>query len=382
MTTSDHSQWGFEAQAQSTLFLLPNETRREIYRQFFHHDVHVYLHQDHIRLSLCVQERLRNRELESYISQYANRSKADTAMWTRRIASSWGEHWKCEELAKGVHNSHGVAGNYVQSMSRACKRLYIDVASFVADFTTIHITDLAALSQICRGVNSRTLAPKFFGMSFSHVKRLGMTFKLDVDFCEGWGRVTANDDVDQTPGPAVSAVGEHWAAAQQRWREMSVNIAQLRQLQALHVSLDHNNKCPWAVVDERAILAPLAKAAENGDFALTIDLPMLEPHFQNPLRHYTADSPALHFSIIRRYRETLFVGVDNSGERSVVEKWQFPVLYHFYQDVDGFKDRGVECGGPSAEDMVRLRDQAEQEERNVARRGRDPWDYITELCEQ
>jgi hypothetical protein len=43
--------------------------------------------------------------------------KARTATWARRLRSSWGPHWKCEEDAKNLGCGPSLA------LAMACKRL-------------------------------------------------------------------------------------------------------------------------------------------------------------------------------------------------------------------------------------------------------------------
>jgi hypothetical protein len=83
----------------SKLFNAPIEIRRAIYVHLINTDgVHVVrTEQGKIRLSPCVEP-----DLDAGYTGFERHTTGDwsaDAVWGRRLVSTWGPHWKCEEIA-------------------------------------------------------------------------------------------------------------------------------------------------------------------------------------------------------------------------------------------------------------------------------------------
>jgi hypothetical protein len=94
------------------------------------------------------------------------------------------------------------------------------------------------------------------------------------------------------------------------WKKLPLALGHLSGLRRLNIWLDHEGFCSWSVVNERAVLFPLASLSSNPDLTVTIDLPILHPDRATADRHFTENSPPLPFAIHRRYRQR-YHGVRN-----------------------------------------------------------------------
>lgn len=81
------------------------------------------------------------------------------------------------------------------------------------------------------------------------------------------------------------------------------------------------------MVNERAVLSPLAPLSNNLNLDISIDLPKLHPKWEKPDRHFTEDSPPLALTIHRRYRQR-YHGIESSDASIRVEyDPDFPILH-------------------------------------------------------
>jgi hypothetical protein len=79
------------------------------------------------------------------------------------------------------------------------------------------------------------------------------------------------------------------------------------------------------MVNERAVLSPLASLSTNVD--ISMDLPKLHPKWERSDWHFTEDSPQLPVSIHRRHRQRHHVVESNDGSLSILHEPDFPISY-------------------------------------------------------
>jgi hypothetical protein len=115
-----------DLQAESPFFLLPWELRQSIYDLVRRSSVHVQWKNKRLAYTACVTDHdapdsrqtpplsLADKDPET-ICRLAPTVAPD---WAGRLASSWGNHWKCEELS---HSGQMLAPSL--ALSLACKRL-------------------------------------------------------------------------------------------------------------------------------------------------------------------------------------------------------------------------------------------------------------------
>jgi hypothetical protein len=111
------------------------------------------------------------------------------------------------------------------------------------------------------------------------------------------------------------------------WTELPFACEHLRKLRTLRIWLDHEEPCSWSVVNERAILSPLASLSSNPNLDFSINLPKLHPKWEAPERHFTKDSPRLPIAIQRRYRRRHHGVEDSNGNLCVRYRPDFPVMH-------------------------------------------------------
>ena len=115
--------------SKSSLLSLPAELRNEIYLYLVPDRIHVRQEENIISLAACLTIELDENYEENFHSPAANilggserrPSEGDIErVFMRRLQSTWGPHWKCEEAALSrddVHNSGTQLLFVCQSMS-------------------------------------------------------------------------------------------------------------------------------------------------------------------------------------------------------------------------------------------------------------------------
>jgi hypothetical protein len=111
---------------KSRLFSLPLEIRRQIYGCLLPHGVHAYLDRDNPRLSAC------NEPCASGGDGHERRDEDEwrkntivCPIWERRLQSTWGSHWRCEEMALDLLKNHdGVKATDI-CLLRVSQQVYV-----------------------------------------------------------------------------------------------------------------------------------------------------------------------------------------------------------------------------------------------------------------
>jgi hypothetical protein len=100
---------------------VPAEIRHNVYQALFPNQLHVYTQGDRILISACLetdQNVVRDSQpfnafLENSLLRHEIEFHPDlvsTATWSRRLGSTWGTHWKCEENASGINSNTQLDG--------------------------------------------------------------------------------------------------------------------------------------------------------------------------------------------------------------------------------------------------------------------------------
>jgi hypothetical protein len=87
------------SQHESKLLSMPVEIRQAIYAQTFHGQTHAFLSQGRIHLSVCLQPNLGDDRHDGRERVTTTHWRQDDPGWARRLRSTWGVHWECEEAA-------------------------------------------------------------------------------------------------------------------------------------------------------------------------------------------------------------------------------------------------------------------------------------------
>ena len=233
----------------------------------------------------------------------------------------------------------------------------------MADVAAFQINDLDALRILVpqSGVlkSGRSSTSTLLNCVLPSLKKLDISLRLPL---------SAYDALENASDPTSSESSsmDHSISA---WTGLRPAIERLSKLRRLRIWLDHGERCPWSMVNERAVLSPLAPLSNNPNLDISIDLPKLHPKWENLDRHFTEDSPPPTLTIHRRYRQR-YHGIESSDGSIRVEYGpDFPTLH----ELALMEDMTIE--------------QVEEIERTSWKRGEDPyrefldaWPYHVQRC--
>jgi hypothetical protein len=111
-------------QHESKLLSMPAEIRQAIYAQIFHGQTHAFLSQGRIHLSVCLQPNLGDDRHDGRERVTTPDWRQDDPGWARRLRSTWGVHWECEEAAYGGRTDLHEHRHYqTYDLFCACKKM-------------------------------------------------------------------------------------------------------------------------------------------------------------------------------------------------------------------------------------------------------------------
>ncbi|KAK2593029.1 hypothetical protein QQS21_009283 [Conoideocrella luteorostrata] len=179
---------------------------------------------------------------------------------------------------------------------------YQHVASLIAESSVIHIADIATLGFLLDAMDppsnaSSSLCPnRLFSNAFSSIKSLDLSFRLprqvytaiEAQSTQPNSTCTPN----QKPSPATT------------WISMWTDLAHLKHLQALKITLDHDSESSWSAINEQAILRSIhpLTTSPNPELHVTVHMPQVPKTHADPPAHNLPSS----FSISRFTRQRFF----------------------------------------------------------------------------
>ncbi|KAL5328193.1 hypothetical protein ACEPPN_001689 [Leptodophora sp. 'Broadleaf-Isolate-01'] len=315
-------------QSQSKLLSAPLEIRRAIYTQISSGHLHALRSQSKFRFSGCLQPNLGDSEHAGYERRVsAENDDASQAQWARRLSSSWGPHWECEELA--LAKDKKLCGGDLYKLGFVCKKTFLDICDLVAESSVINVTDLDILQS-----NPDDSSPSWnlWDHIRPRVQVLNVALRLPVAF---YTEMEGNAEVqDEAAGRSTTAV----STAYTNWMHFWVIICGLQQLRKLNVWLDHDDESSWSVVKERQVLTPVFAilATELKARSAMCDVPAMQFLFNLPKLHPGIAKPETHFveeivppsiMIKRRYRQRYHRSMSDDGALSVAYKSDFPIMH-------------------------------------------------------
>ncbi|KAF2865233.1 hypothetical protein BDV95DRAFT_612827 [Massariosphaeria phaeospora] len=323
----------FDPQLSSKFISAPAEIRRAIYAHLIPSQIHLSLGEKGLlRLAPCVQhdndgdadcinQRTNDAGLVVWRDVYARGPDPDPIQ-ALRLRSSWGPHWRCEEqMRRGCSRE---SDRTVMSLLLVCKRMYTDIIETMVDLTAIQINDLETLSLLApegRGMlGSEPSSPTSVLSTYllPNLKYLHITLRLPFSIYEALEHVPDFSSTSNSEPSLLSA-----------WTDIRLTINEhLPKLRELRIWLDHDGLESWSLLNERAVLSPLASLSNNPRLQVSINLPKLHPRWESAERHFINDSSALPLIIHRRYRQRHH-GIVNprDGSLSIEEKGDFPAMY-------------------------------------------------------
>ncbi|KAK8015581.1 hypothetical protein PG991_008469 [Apiospora marii] len=349
--TSTMFDAAMHAQLDSQFMSAPTEIRRSIYQHLIApSSIHVFLSpRGRLQVSTCLEPPISPPLGGWHQTAYKRRPKDagdHDPTWARRLMSSWGPHWKCEEA------SHTHDLDYISILLSVCKKMFLDVCTMVLERATINVTDLATLELLSRMPTEEASGLSHLwnlaNYAYPLIQRLHVTLRLPLVVYEALAGVQ-----DDQPGRAAESAGEDaTAVACATWARAWSAVGQLPQLRNLHVWLDHDGSSSWSHVWERQVLgaglmAVLAAHWEDRAGAESLppvevlfNLPKLHPALARPETHYVSESPPPPFSIERRFRLDIHGEVGADGILRTKEEADFPItrvlvyVYKYNDDPD------------------------------------------------
>ncbi|KAF2265278.1 hypothetical protein CC78DRAFT_205757 [Lojkania enalia] len=302
-------------------FALPAELRRAIYTYFIPDQIHLSIREKKFRVSTCVQHDKdggpdctdrRSNKIDLITNPMSD------PICGRRLRSSWGPHWRCEESAMQMREDHEIGYNItMMALFLVCKRMFSDIMEMMADIAVVYINDLDTLRSlvlISSELESRRSSTSILLVSIlPNLKELSINLRLPLDTYKA---------LDNTSNSAGSE-----SLLSSVWMGLPLAIEHLSKLRRLRIWLDHEEPCSWSIVNERAVLSPLASLSNIPNLEVSIDLAKLHPKWESPHRHFTEDTPLLPLAIHRRYRQRYYGIETGDGSIRVEHSPDFPVLY-------------------------------------------------------
>ncbi|KAG5973604.1 hypothetical protein E4U58_004767 [Claviceps cyperi] len=321
-----------DRQPQSPLAQLPAELGRQIYAYIAPAQVHLYRHNNTICAATCITP---TPSSDYYCFDRRSLGDPPTAVWARRLASPWGEHWRCEEVAKRLHHDtpHATTPHDTAvALMASCRRIYEDVACLVADTSVIHVNDLATLDLLLfnrRDKQSRSSSSpgSLLTRAFLYAKRLNISLHLPPPIFQAIAAKKSPPTRAAPSSPTVSSPSIAWACL---WR----NLSALSNLQHVNITLDHDSRTSWSGVNEHTILAPLQTLASRPHINTTIHLPKVASTNGN--------GTALGLTIKRFTRQRFYTDYRKDGSIGVV--YEEDALKSFHRP------------GPDAAEILRAAD--------------------------
>ncbi|GAO17268.1 hypothetical protein UVI_02061140 [Ustilaginoidea virens] len=248
-------------------FRLPIELRHHVYSYIVPSRVHVHLgKRGTLCVSTCVNPASRG---DRFCFDRRSTGDPSAEVWGRRLNSSWGSHWRCEEVALASGLDPVDVGAHHHDSARAlmstCKQIYQDVAYLMAVHLAIHITDIATLDFLLDPANAAagtTSASNLFARTFPLTRNLTLAFRLSPKVYQDIAALSSQPELSNGPSPA------------HMWMRVWRKTAGMASLRTLDITIDHGSKSSWSTLDEQAVLStllPLASAPPR--LALTIHVP-------------------------------------------------------------------------------------------------------------
>ncbi|KAH7345840.1 hypothetical protein BKA66DRAFT_554916 [Pyrenochaeta sp. MPI-SDFR-AT-0127] len=300
-------------QLQSKFFAAPAEIRFAIYAYLIPRRIHLSFKKG-FRPLPCVQ-RDEDGDANCLVRKtnndcFTTKPCVSDPIFLRRLRSSWGSHWRCEEQHPWQFD------NLAMPLFRVCKRTLNDFVEAMVDIAAIQIDDVDTLGFFIPNPISDILESDRPSMSMLwrsallNVKVLSISLRLPLAVFKA-----LEDTGTPTVEPSFTSV----------WMKLALAIERFRKLRTLHVWLDHDEPCSWSMANERAVLSPLANL--NANLEVSIELPKLHPKWEIPDRHFTEDSAQFPLTIRRIYRQRYHVTEHSDGSVSIDHKPDFPITY-------------------------------------------------------
>ncbi|KAK0111137.1 hypothetical protein ONS95_001513 [Cadophora gregata] len=325
------------SQSNSRLLSALLEVRQAIYSHLDRH-VHAFLSEGKLRMLICLEPNLGDHEhagTERLVP--GDHARSTDPQWARRLGSSWGPHWECEE--HGTSQKQKKDSDHIYNLRLLCKKMFLDVCDIVSEVSSINITDLHTLESLVsqpHGAQNPELFPltvcKHVGQ---RIHNLNITLRLPLAFYK--------DLEDNQTGTAASSSTSISSMTIKHicntWTRFWSITAGLEQLHCLHVWLDHEDPSSWSVVKERLALGYLfadlgsqmrARSSRKSfpQLHIIFNLPKLHPGIAKEETHFLGNtSPPTPVTIERRCRQRFHCLKHEGGVLEIKYMPDFPIMH-------------------------------------------------------
>ncbi|KAB5584818.1 hypothetical protein GE09DRAFT_4889 [Coniochaeta sp. 2T2.1] len=336
-------------QERSRLLSLPLEVRDDIYTYLVPDTFHVFLRQGEFAFTRCLKV-----EVEGFLveKQYPSGEEyptildhvPDQGLRRRRLLSTWGPHFQCEEITQETvpcQSIQAAADNVEATMAilLVCRTMFADVCRALSGNVTYHVTDLETLDRLAHSESiSQTSSCSWTTLSVQvpSISNLGVTLQLPLapfqaaaEYPEGSGSPESPEMQSISTGAGTHSLLTTWT---QIWPALA---GRMEKLQHLRVWLDHDDKRPWALVHERAIVSRITTAICPTNCpslkVVTINLPKLFPGHESPSRHFMKGSerPPPFVRLNRRVRHLY----EEISDGHITVTYEFPALFEMAESL-------------------------------------------------
>ncbi|KAF2274085.1 uncharacterized protein EI97DRAFT_502969 [Westerdykella ornata] len=364
--------------SRSPFLLLPVEVRLNIYRHLSDCiDLHITSHGDHLRMTACTQPLCEQDPWQTGLERYEaldppllqaliaghnptsggvveSTSLAGYEEWVRRLSSSWGSHWQCEEIALGAKGKHRIQHPF-SALLHVCRVIHDEIIETLARRAVVNVTDLqtlARMAEICSELLHRK-APLYTPVSnlLPTLRKICITlvfpFKVLREMANSpeW---RAWRDANNSRDGAGHYQGSSYLHTDgwRVWEQLDAVITSFPELRSLELWLDHGDAdYSWIDARERHLIHYLFPLAAIPKLQVSLHLPKISPFFARPDYHFIEGGAPSPFKIRRRLRQIFLVGVftsDWGGSCSisplVIFRPEFPLLVHQIEFQDWPKD--------------------------------------------
>ncbi|EQB45296.1 hypothetical protein CGLO_15846 [Colletotrichum gloeosporioides Cg-14] len=239
--------------------------------------------------------------------------------WIRRVDSTWGCHWRCEErYLDGLEGQATPIHMLLLPFLLSSKGLYLDFIRFISQPTQyVHFTDLETIdmtlsttvpqppSKLPETVSSREVKQYHL---FESLRNVDLTLRLPMSVINTLfiHYFSYHDETKMLPRPGGTPEGSGRQREHDQWMRIWPNLLGMHHLQRLTLWLDHDKAFDWEQVAETQILQGLSDimpALKSQKVDVTVNLPRLTPRKRNArtAKDVFVDSAAA-FQIQRRTR--------------------------------------------------------------------------------
>ncbi|KAK2773105.1 hypothetical protein CKAH01_13649 [Colletotrichum kahawae] len=250
---------------ESPLLALPLEVRYQIYRTLWGTATHLFLLDGDLQIMEC-------QGADDSSHRYpADETEYENPRWIRRVDSTWGCHWRCEErYLDGAEGRATAIHMPLLPLLLSSKALCLDVTCFISQPTQhVHFTDLETIDLTLSATMQQTRSKLPEAQPSREAKQchlfkslcnVDLTLRLPISvintlFVHFFGKFK---QTEMLPRPGGTPEGSGRQREHGQWMRMWPNLLEMQHLRQLTLWLDHDKALGWDQVAEAQILQGLS----------------------------------------------------------------------------------------------------------------------------